>query len=210
MVTNLPKVDEIKSPNICQGKFLTPFQRQLLQKNLEQDLPELSHQRIQIMLLADEGKTQTQIRKELGCCPATARHWIHIARSGMAHQWTSSPIGRPKIVNEEYLERLQQLINHSPREFGYSFEKWTAGWLSKHLAKELEIKVSDCHIKRLLKQIGLSTRQTSRPKSTITMKKINQATEESQIYIKDLPTEIMANERKKLAVNFLPLASNQK
>ncbi|BAZ83718.1 helix-turn-helix domain-containing protein [Sphaerospermopsis kisseleviana CS-549] len=123
MVTNLPKVDEIKSPNICQGKFLTPFQRQLLQKNLEQDLPELSRQRIQIMLLADEGKTQTQIRKELGCCPATARHWIHIARSGMAHQWNSSPIGRPKIVNEQYLERLQQLINHSPREFGYSFEK---------------------------------------------------------------------------------------
>ncbi|MDM3851725.1 MAG: helix-turn-helix domain-containing protein [Aphanizomenon gracile PMC627.10] len=206
MVTNLPKVDEIKSPNIYQGKFLTLFQRQLLQKSLEKDLPELSHQRIQIMLLADEGKTQTQIRKELGCCPATARHWIHIARSGMAHQWNSSPIGRPKIVNEEYLERLQQLINHSPREFGYSFEKWTAGWLSKHLAKELEIKVSDASIKRLLKQMGLSTR----PKSTITMKKINQATEESQIYIKDLPTEIMANERKKLAVNFLPLASNQK
>lgn len=206
MVTNLPKVDEIKSPNICQGKFLTPFQRQLLQKNLEKNLPELSRQRIQIMLLADEGKTQTQIRKELGCCPATARHWIHIARSGMAHQWNSSPIGRPKIVNEQYLERLQQLINHSPREFGYSFEKWTAGWLSKHLAKELEIKVSDCHIKRLLKQMGLSTR----PKSTITMKKITQPTEERQIYIRDLSSEIIANERKKLAVNFLPLASNQK
>lgn len=206
MVTNLPKVDEIKSPNICQGKFLTPFQRQLLQKNLEKDLTELSRQRIQIMLLADEGKTQTQIRKELGCCPATARHWIHIARSGMAHQWNSSPIGRPKIVNEQYLERLQQLINHSPREFGYSFEKWTAGWLSKHLAKELEIKVSDCHIKRLLKQMGLSTR----PKSTITMKKITQPTEERQIYIRDLSSEIIANERKKLAVNFLPLASNQK
>ncbi|MBS9396121.1 MAG: helix-turn-helix domain-containing protein [Dolichospermum sp. OL03] len=206
MVTNLPKVDEIKSPNIYQGKFLTLFQRQLLQKSLEKDLPELSHQRIQIMLLADEGKTQTQIRKELGCCPATARHWIHIARSGMAHQWNSSPIGRPKIVNEEYLERLQQLINHSPREFGYSFEKWTAGWLSKHLAKELEIKVSDASIKRLLKQMGLSTR----PKSTITRQKTTQPTEERQIYIRDLSTEIMANERKKLAVNFLTLATNQK
>jgi transposase len=206
MVTNLPKVDEIKSPNIYQGKFLTLFQRQLLQKSLEKDLPELSHQRIQIMLLADEGKTQTQIRKELGCCPATARHWIHIARSGMAHQWNSSPIGRPKIVNEEYLERLQQLINHSPREFGYSFEKWTAGWLSKHLAKELEIKVSDASIKRLLKQMGLSTR----PKSTITRQKTTQPTEERQIYIRDLSSEIMANERKTLAVNFLTLATNQK
>ena len=206
MVTNLPKVGEIKSPNLCQGKFLTPFQRQLLQKSLDKDLPELSRQRIQIMLLADEGKNQVKICQELKCSPATARHWIHIARSGMAHQWNSSPIGRPKIINEQYLERLKQLINHSPREFGYSFEKWTAGWLSKHLAKELEIKVSDCHIKRLLKQMGLSTR----PKPNITMKKTTQPTEESQIYIRDLSTEIMANERKKLAVNFLTLATNQK
>jgi transposase len=124
----------------------------------------------------------------------------------MAHQWNSSPIGRPKIVNEQYLERLQQLINHSPREFGYSFEKWTAGWLSKHLAKELEIKVSDASIKRLLKQMGLSTR----PKSTITRQKTTQPTEERQIYIRDLSSEIMANERKTLAVNFLTLATNQK
>jgi hypothetical protein len=54
--------------------------------------------------------------------------------------------------------------------------------------------------------MGLSTR----PKSTITRQKTTQPTEERQIYIRDLSTEIMANERKKLAVNFLTLATNQK
>jgi hypothetical protein len=50
-------------------------------------------------------------------------------------------------------------VSHSPREYGYPFQRWTAQWLGKHLAKELGIKVSDCHINRLLKEMGLSTRQ---------------------------------------------------
>jgi transposase len=146
------------------GKVLTPFQRKLLQKSLQRDLPESYRQRIQIMMLTDEGKTQAEICQILGCCSATARHWMHVARSGMAHQWQDSPVGRPKAVNQEYLERLKELVNSSPRDYDYSFRRWTANWLSKHLAKELGIQVSERHIKRLLKQMGLSTRL--KPSST--------------------------------------------
>jgi transposase len=67
-------------------------------------------------------------------------------------------MGRPKTVNDEYLARLKELVNRSPREYDYPFQRWTAQWLSKHLAKELGIEVSACHINRLLKQMGLSTR----------------------------------------------------
>ena len=100
--------------------ILTPFQRKLLEKKLHSDLPESYRQRIQIMLLADEGKSQTKICRTLGCCPATVRHWMHIARSGMAHQWEDCPIGRPKAVTQEYLARLKELVNNSPRDYGYS------------------------------------------------------------------------------------------
>jgi transposase len=140
-----------------QGNYLTAFQRRILQKNLQGDLSESYRQRIEIMLLADEGKSQSEICQILRCCPATARHWMHIARSGMAHQWQDCPIGRPKAVNEEYLERLQELINNSPRDYGYSFRRWTVNWLNKQLAKEFGVEVSDRHLKRLLKQMGLST-----------------------------------------------------
>jgi transposase len=139
-----------------QGKCLTAFQRKLLEKSLQEDLPESYRQRIEIMLLADKGKSQTEICQTLGCCPATARHWMHIARSGMAHQWQDCPIGRPKAVNEQYLERLKELIDHSPHDYGYSFRRWTANWLKKHLAKEFGIEISARHLNRLLKQMGLS------------------------------------------------------
>ncbi|MCC5649489.1 helix-turn-helix domain-containing protein [Nostoc sp. XA013] len=142
-----------------QGIYLTAFQRKLLLKNLETDLRPEYRRRIEIMLLADAGQSQTQICEALGCSQETARHWITIAQTGQAHHWSDRAMGRPKAVNEQYLARLQELASHSPREYGYSFERWTAQWLSKHLAKEMGIKVSACHINRLLKEMGLSTRQ---------------------------------------------------
>jgi len=156
-LNDLPSKAKKRSSNsgsIC----LTSFQRQLLQKNLNDQLPWQYRQRIEIMLLADEGKTQSQICRVLGCSHATARNWILMAKSGQAHKWKDYPIGSPREVNEQYLERLKELVTNSPTKFGYVFRRWTANWLSKHLAKEFDIKLSDSHIHRLLKQMGLSTK----------------------------------------------------
>lgn len=163
------------------GKYLTSFQRKSIQKSLKENLPEQYRQRLEIMLLADEGKTQAEICQTLGCCPATARHWILMARSGQAHNWQDSPIGRPKAVNDQYLERLKELVTQSPRECNYPFRHWTARWLSKHLAKEFGVEVSDRHINRLLNKMGLSTR----PKLTET-EKATSSIEDDRISIRDL------------------------
>ncbi|MEH1835053.1 MAG: helix-turn-helix domain-containing protein [Nostoc sp.] len=164
-----------------QGLYLTAFQRKLLLKSLETDLRPEYRRRIEIMLLADVGQSQTQICEALGCTQETARHWIMIAQTGQAHHWSDRAMGRPKAVNEQYLARLQQLASHSPREYGYPFERWTGQWLSKHLAKEMGIKVSACHINRLLKEMGLSTRQTRK-----TAEKETNNTKNSRITIGNL------------------------
>ncbi len=159
----LPDSECYKPSRLNQHQLLTPFQRKLLQKILEGDLTELYRQRIQIMLLAAEGKSQTKICEILGCSQGTARHWILMAQAGQAHNWNDSPIGRPKTVNDQYLERLKELASNTPRDYGYSFRRWTGQWLSKHLAKEFGIELSDRHINRLLKDIGLSTRPKPAP-----------------------------------------------
>lgn len=73
-------------------------------------------------------------------------------------EWSGQPVGRPKTINDEYLARLKELVSHSPKQFGYPFERWTAHWLRKHLLQETGVAISDRHINRLLKQMGLSTR----------------------------------------------------
>lgn len=154
-------IKDHQSETPSQHYFLTTFQRKLLEKQLEHnDLSAQYQKRIRIMLLADAGKSQTEICKLVNCCQSTARHWILVAQSGQAHHWNNSPIGRPKAINEEYLERLKYLVQKSPKDFGYPFRRWTAGWLSQHLAKEFGIEISDRHLNRLLKEMGLSTRST--------------------------------------------------
>ncbi|AHJ26895.1 helix-turn-helix domain-containing protein [Nodularia spumigena CS-584] len=176
---------EVKVTDHEIGQFLTPFQRRLLQKRLQADLPNSYRQRIEIMLLADQGKSQAAICQILGCCPATVRHWMHIARTGMAHQWQDCPIGRPKVVNEAYLQRLQELVLNSPRDYGYAFGRWTVNYLGKHLAQEFGIEVSDRHIKRLLKQMGLSTR----PITNNNQETVKENAASNSILIYDLKSE---------------------
>lgn len=151
--------------------YLSSFQRELLQKSLKNNLrPEYSR-RIKIMLLADEGQSQNKICKTLGCSQETARYWIKIAQTGQAHNWDDRPRGRPKTVNQEYLDRLKELVNNSPSKYGYSFKRWTAQYLNRHLTKELGIEFSDCHVNRLLKQMGLSTKSKHTLDKSIANKK---------------------------------------
>ncbi len=137
-----------------QSQHLTKFQRQLLEKHLQTEGVAEYRQRIEIMLLTDDGQTQTQICRSLGCSPLTARHWIFMAKSGYAHHWQEQPIGRPKTVNDDYLKRLQELVSKSPKDFGYSFPRWTGQWLGKHLFQEFNIEVSSRHVNRLIKEIS--------------------------------------------------------
>lgn len=141
-----------------QGQCLTTSQREFLMQSLKTDLrPEYCH-RIEIMLLADEGHSQTQICQALGCAQETARYWISMAKAGQAHQWSDRTIGRPQKIDDRYRQRLKELANSSPREHGYAFQHWTGQWLAKQLARELEIEISGCHVNRLLKEMGLSSR----------------------------------------------------
>jgi hypothetical protein len=55
-------------------------------------------------------------------------------------------------------------------------------WLKKHLAKEFGIEISDRHLKRILKQMGLSTI----PKSSTLQTGSNPGKESQSILIHDL------------------------
>jgi transposase len=182
MSYNVSQNKAFDSEAIQESKFLTDFQRKFLLQHLQANLQPEYRRRIEIMLLADKGIPQTHICKMLGCSQEMARYWIAVAEAGLAHKWNERPIGRPKTVNHQYLERLKELVSRSPRDYGYVFSSWTSQWLSKHLAKEFGIEISDRHINRLLKQMGLSTKQkSSKQQATESLK-------DAGIRICDLPS----------------------
>jgi transposase len=149
---------DLDSKNFTHGRFFDSSQYQVLAKSLQEELRPEYQLRIHIMLLADRGYSQAKICKILKCSQETVRYWVAIARAGQTHCWKEFTVGRPKLVSEEYCQRLEELVTCCPRKYGYAFQRWTALSLSKQLEKELGIKISDRHINRLLKSMGLSTR----------------------------------------------------
>ena len=165
-LSSIQKTQFTEKPSKTQdGKCLTSFQRSLLKSKLTEELSPKYEQRIRIMLMTDEGLSQSKIAKVLDCSPSTVRHWMFVAQSGEAHHWKQNGLGRPTVANAEYKERLGELVRKSPREtkvpdrnYSYRQARWTAGMLAKHLKAELGVEVTARHINRLLKGMGLSTR----------------------------------------------------
>lgn len=123
--------------------------------------------RLEIVVRTHLGQSQAEICSALGCSKDTARHWMMMAKNEGFSSWCEHPLGRPKRVDDRYRQRLVELVTSSPKNHGYHFSRWTAGWLSKHLANELGIEISDRHVNRLLKQMGLSTRKSGQSQPVI-------------------------------------------
>jgi transposase len=184
-----------------EGLYLTPFQRQMLAEKIATEPPNSYRQRLEIILLTDRGQTQAAICRSLGCSPGTASRWIQLTKAGLAHQYLDCPVGRPKVVTDEYVEYLRELLQHSPRDYGYPFKIWTIDWLGKHIAKEKGITVSHSHLKRVMRESGLSTR-------TKLQQSPSSAT--ANIFIADLPDISTQSDRAESGLNLLNLQLDSK
>ena len=133
--------------------FLTIEQVTRLQKTLKES--ELAHvrERILIILLQNEGRTQQEISKFLGCSPRTVAYWcmngdpdkletLHNKRE-YEHYRKATP---------EYIELLLKTVEQRPSDLGYEFGRWTAERLATYLTEVTGIELSSSQVRRILKR----------------------------------------------------------
>lgn len=133
--------------------FLTPSQVIGLQLALKEN--ELAHvrERILIILLQNDGRTQKEISKFLGCSPRTVAYWcmqgdpdnletLHNKRE-YEHYRKASP---------EYIDLLLKTVEQPPSALGYEFGRWTAERLTTYLTQKTGIELSSSQVRRILKR----------------------------------------------------------
>jgi transposase len=114
--------------------FLSVEQKQQLQNLLKQsDCCEI-RERVLILLLMNEGRTQTEIAELIGCSQRTVAYWcVH----GDPDKIESLEDGRRKReqrkVNPDYLNKLLETVDKEPSELEYDFGRWTAERLATYL-----------------------------------------------------------------------------
>lgn len=94
-------------------------------------------QRAKILILSSEGKTQTQIAKEVGLSrPSVILCLKKYNEAGWEYALAdNSRAGRPAVIGEEAKMWVRNVACQKPKDFGYSQELWTITKMKNHIQK---------------------------------------------------------------------------
>ncbi|ASC72877.1 hypothetical protein XM38_038370 [Halomicronema hongdechloris C2206] len=138
--------------------YLTPEEKQELQKQLKSHEHPDIRERILILLLRNDGKTQQEIADFLGCSLRKVAYWCtHGDPSNLDSLIDERMKGNFHKATDQYVDLLLEVIEKDPQGLGYEFGRWTAARLSVYLEQETGIRLSGSQIRRILKSKKYST-----------------------------------------------------
>jgi len=132
---------------------LNSKQIEKLQKALREEQKASIRERILILLLLNDGKTQSNIAEFLGCSINKVSYWCLKGDPDNLESLIDERMKENhKKVTDKYLEILLETIEKAPQELGYDFGRWTAQRLATYLEESTGIKLSGGQVRRILKQ----------------------------------------------------------
>lgn len=97
------------------------------------------------------GKKPQEVAELLNVSLGTIYNWHASWRqAGLAGLADEARSGRPRLGNEAYCAKLEEVMATEPSALGYGFTCWTIERLIAHLAKVTEITMSDETFRKLL------------------------------------------------------------
>nr|WP_256875037.1 helix-turn-helix domain-containing protein [Nostoc sp. C052] len=137
---------------------LTSQQIEKLQKALKLEENGEIRERILILLLLNDGKTQANIAEFLGCSLNKVSYWcVHGDPENLESLKDERMKGNHKKATDKYIEILLETIDKEPEELGYEFGRWTAQRLATYLEQLTGIQLSGSQVRRILEKKSTST-----------------------------------------------------
>ncbi len=132
---------------------LNSEQKEKLQKALKKEENPYIRERVLILLLLNDGKTQVQISKLIGCSLRTVSYWcIHGEANNLDSLKDKRMEGNYRKATDEYIKILLETIDKEPQEMGYEFGRWTAKRLATYLTEQTGIELSSSQVTNILKK----------------------------------------------------------
>ena len=116
-----------------------------------------------MVLLSADGLAVRSISATIKRNPHTVRDWLkRYKKDGLAGLSRKYSPGRPDEKRRKVKERIRQIINRPPSEYGYMDSVWTVPLITYDIEKELNISVSTDTVTRALKNLGYSYKRPSK------------------------------------------------
>ncbi|NCS13779.1 MAG: IS630 family transposase [Microcystis aeruginosa G13-09] len=132
---------------------LNSEQKEKLQKALKEEENAYIRERVLILLLLNDGKTQVQISKLIGCSLRTVSYWcIHGDANNLDSLKDKRMEGNYRKATDEYIKILLETIDKDPQEMGYEFGRWTAKRLATYLTEQTGIELRSSQVTNIKKK----------------------------------------------------------
>lgn len=131
--------------------YLCQEQVEQLQKTLKQEENGDIRERVLILLLLNDGKTQAKIADFLGISLNKVSYWcIHGDPDNLETLRDKRMNGNHKKITDKYIEILLETIEKEPQELGYEFGRWSTARLATYLEEQTGIKLTGSQIRRII------------------------------------------------------------
>ncbi len=131
---------------------LSPEVKHYLQQQLKFHPHPDVRERILILLLRHQGRTQREIADLPGCSLRKVAYWsVHGDPWDLDSLVDKRMQGNYQKVTDAYLDRLFQVVSQKPHDLGYPFKTWSQQKLANHMEQETGIKLSASQLGRILR-----------------------------------------------------------
>lgn len=147
-------------------RALQPEERQALEQGLR-SASGFEVRRCQVLLQSAQGATPRQIQEWVGLSDQSVRRIIrafHREGLGCLEPKSRRPKTVRKVIGEEQLPRVKELLHRSPREFGLETSLWTLEGMAQVCAEQgiTERLVSDETIRDAVKRLKVGWQRAKR------------------------------------------------
>ena len=139
---------------------LKPRELAEIEKAIRQDKRAEVRQRAMAIRLLHLGQRPSEVAEQQLVSVPTIYNWHKLWREQGIEGLANKPkTGRRVKATEAYCQKLEEMLEKEPLEYGYGFAIWTSDRLRVHLEKETGILLSESRFRALLKKRGYRYRR---------------------------------------------------
>jgi len=124
---------------------------------------ELERRRRRAMALLEEGYSQAEVARRVGCHPSSVLRWRRAKERAGPDGLKSKPVpGRPPKLSGQQKQRLLEYLLEGAMEHGYRTDLWTTKRMANLIERKFGVTYHRDHVGRLLHSLGWSNQKPKR------------------------------------------------
>jgi transposase len=132
----------------------------ILQDEIRRSYEARYDHRLHATLLVAQGLSCRNVSELLGDSPRSVAYWVNRLESeGLAGLVDADRPGRPRRLDEQQIDQLQEALRLSPADYGFSANIWDGKLLSHYISQQFGTAIGVRQCQRLFRQLKFRLRK---------------------------------------------------